>query len=131
MDLKNLMQAVFIPLMFFSVWSAWVLWVRVLIPAWKDHLFNRYVLGIGGTLISSAVAAECLLYGAVRWSPSLAWLGNVYPLTVAPKFLYVVGMVLILSCEVPEPDRRKRIRLLLLTGALLLLVGFGLAVLED
>ena len=52
---------------------------------------------------------------------------------ISNMFQYVATEIKkkILSCEVPEPDRRKRIRLLLLTGALLLLVGFGLAVLED
>lgn len=130
MTWQNFMQAVFIPLMFFAVWSAWVLWDRVLIPAWKERSVDRYLMGIGGTLISTSVAIECLLYGLVRWSPPLVWLGNVYALAVWPKFLYILGMILILSCEAPEPDRRKRIRFLLMTGFALLVVGMVLAALE-
>lgn len=130
MTWQDLMQAVYVPLMFFSVWSTWVLWERVLLPAWRDSMLDRYVLGVGGTFISTALAVESLVYGMTRWAPSLTWLRDVYPITVIPKIMYVFGMILILGCEVPESKRRERIRFLLPVGLLLLAVGSVLAVLE-
>lgn len=128
---QNVMQGVYIPLVVLSAWSALLLWRRVAIPAWRDGLMARYVMGIGGTFISTGVALECLLYGTGRWFPATIWTWNIYPVTVFPKILYIFGMVLILACATREPDRPARVRKLLWVALGLTAAGFFLAGLDD
>lgn len=126
--IQDVMRGIFWPLGLFSVISAVTLWRLVAWPAIKSGEVWRYAIGVGGSLISFALAWECVTYGLVRWLPhEMAWVGNVYMWVLAPKLIYLVGIMMIETAHVTEDRRRTRLLRLSMLAMILCSVGAAVA----
>ena len=132
MTWENALQAIYIPLMSFSLWSTYALWTRVGWPALRDGHVMRYVLGFGGCFVSTALAGECLLFGVGRWFPQATrWLWDVYPLVGVLKLIFLIGMILTLGCLVAVERRPQMLTRLVLLAAALWGISMAIATFTD
>lgn len=85
--------------------SLWVLLFKVTLPAIRGGTVARYMIGVGGTIISASLLLEIVLYGPGRWLPEWAWLGNIFALAALAKAGLLLGSLMILASSV-VPERR-------------------------
>lgn len=123
-----LMLGIFIPLGVFSVWSAVTLWRVVALPAIRSGGVWRYAVGVGGALVSTALAMECVTYGLIRWDPqNFGWLNTTYEWVLLPKVIYLMGILTIQTASAKEERRERLLMRLLVVAAAMWVAGSAFA----
>ena len=105
MDSRQFLLALYPPLAFVISAAAGVLFIRVTAPAIRGGSVSKYLIGVGGTIISFGLLVEVWLYGLARWFPSLAWLSDLFLVAAAAKICLLLGHAMILA-SVVKPERR-------------------------
>ena len=100
-----LLQSAYPTMLIFIGAGLWVLVTKVALPAIRAGLIGKYMIGVGGTFVTAALAHEVVLYGPGRWNPEWAWIGNIFALALLAKAGLICGHLMILA-SIVEPNRR-------------------------
>ena len=99
--IENIVLGLYAPIVFFSAYAVWMLFTRLLLPAFKDHRLNlgKYAIAISAFLSLLAHAMENSWYGLARWNDQWAIMNGIWPVIglwkvviLASSFFAVVAL---------------------------------------
>lgn len=96
---KAILMGVYLPIGVLSACAAWLLLMRLVVPAWRDGRIKAgsVAIGLGAFLAMTAHLFENTQYGVGRWIEGMRWLLIEPPLALVGKVFILAGAILTLG----------------------------------